>query len=245
MMPLVRSIGYREAFWREVGSQLAQPRGLWGRLVARAMDQANAGPLAETLKVTLSSRPGNVLEIGFGSGLGITGLLRATPPLRAFGIDRSKAMVERATRRHSGAIRAGRVHLVEASADSMPWPDSTFDCVMAVNVAYFFGEAGGEMAEITRVLRPGGRLVLYVTHRDDMATWPFASSATHRHYDDAGLARLFAKAQFQNVEVKALALPFGITGLVAQGTRSQPAAAANDETNGAPAFSETVVAFRA
>lgn len=199
--------------------QLAEPRGLLGRALAHIMDRTNAVPLAQTISVVKSLQPKDILEVGFGSGRGIVALLDACVSSRICGIDRSADMVARASARVSRMTAGREVQLKWGRADDLPWEADTFDCVMAVNVAYFFAGAGHEMAEIFRVLRPGGRLVAYVTRNDAMARWPFASSATHRHFDESSLMLFLNQAMLRDVTITAVALPLGITGLIACGTK--------------------------
>jgi SAM-dependent methyltransferase len=205
--------------WHRIGAQLAEPRGLPGRVLANIMDRVNAVPLGETISVVKAFRPNDILEIGFGSGQGIVGLLNACPGSQVFGIDRSADMVARALARNARAVHEGKVQLVMGRADRLPLASSTFDCVMAVNVAYFFRDTCHEMAEFFRVLRPGGRVIFYVTRGDAMARWPFASRSTHRHFDEDDLSSLLKEVAFHDVEIREVRLPLGLTGLIAVGTK--------------------------
>jgi ubiquinone/menaquinone biosynthesis C-methylase UbiE len=88
------------------------------------------------------------LEIGFGGAA----LLRAAKAAGAevSGADVSEAMVSRA--------RGLDVHL--ASAEALPLEDARFDKAASLNSLYFWPDPERAMAEIARVLRPGGRLLL-------------------------------------------------------------------------------------
>jgi len=103
-----------------------------------------------------------VLSIGFGPGVGIAALARRLPVGLVAGVDPSKAMVDVATRRNRAAVEAGRVELRRAGAEALPWPDGDFDGVVAVNSIQLWSLDAG-IAEVARVLRPGGALVT-VTH---------------------------------------------------------------------------------
>lgn len=53
-----------------------------------------------------------------------------------------------------------RITVVDGAAESLPAADGTSDAVWAVNSMHHWGDMGGAVAEIARVLRPGGRAVL-------------------------------------------------------------------------------------
>lgn len=88
---------------------------------------------------------------------------------------------------------------------------------MAINVAYFFGLHGTEVAEIHRVLRPGGRVVVYVTDRATMRKWKFSGPDTHRLYDADDLISMLRQGSFAHPDilVSKIRLAFGVQGLVA------------------------------
>ena len=85
---------------------------------------------------------------------------------RVVGVDRSEALLEEARRRADGERR---LEFVRADYRELPLEDESFDA--AVNLFTSLGYLGDEedvrvLAEIHRVLRPGGRLVIETTHRD-------------------------------------------------------------------------------
>ena len=138
---------------------------------------------------------------------------------RVLGIDHSAAMLAQAARRNRRAVDEGRLQLRLGRFDALPWPAGCIDKVLAVNVIYFFGADGAELREARRVLRPGGRIAVFATDRSAMAQWKFAGPETHRPVDRQELLRLFASGGFTacDVTVRSIALPLGITGLLAVG----------------------------
>ncbi|WP_143039692.1 MULTISPECIES: class I SAM-dependent methyltransferase [Bradyrhizobium] len=120
------------------------------------------------------------------------------------------------------AVSSGRMVLVQGPFSPLPWIDETFDKVLLVNVAYFFDSDGRDMSEVYRVLRSGGRSVIYLTSRETMAKWPFTGPETHKLYDRCELLDLLVGAGFQpsDIAIEDVRLPFGIMGLLATAAKS-------------------------
>ncbi len=204
------------SYWESLGRQLRRPDGIHGRVVGELMEHMNREPYRLALDALDAGAADHVLELGFGSGQGLAALAEQATEGRICGLDHSPDMVARAAARNRASVAAGRMELVEGSFTALPWPDRAFDRVLLVNVVYFFGREGFEIAEIRRVLRPGGRAVAYVTDAATMARWPFAGPDTHRTFDAESLAALFEDGGLSmDGPVREAPLPLGMRGLVA------------------------------
>ena len=102
-----------------------------------------------------------ILEIGFGTGHSLVVLARAVGPTgRVSGLDLSEGMARVASNRLEEAGLVDRVELRVEAAPPLPWPNASFDAVtMSFTLELFPDDVIPELlAEIRRVLRPGGRL---------------------------------------------------------------------------------------
>lgn len=109
--------------------------------------------LIDDLESDLASRyaaGGRVLEVGCGTGL----ILRRVAPLaaEAVGIDISPGMLAQAAARG--------LNVVQGSATELPFDDASFDLVYSFKVLSHVEDIDRALAEMTRVTRPGGRLLL-------------------------------------------------------------------------------------
>ena len=96
---------------------------------------------------------GRVLEIAVGTG---AGLLAHPPGVEVVGVDASAAMLARARRR---AERLGKsVEFLQADLHRLPLPDGAFDYVVGSFVLCSLRDPVGVLAELARVLQPGGEL---------------------------------------------------------------------------------------
>jgi len=211
------------SIWTGIGEQLRAPTGRYGRLIGRLMALINGGPNRLAI-AAVGVQPGDtVLELGFGPGRGIAGLAQKAIRGRVLGIDQSLEMLELAKRANHRGIEDGRVQLRLGRFDALPYADASISRVLAVNVAYFFGPEGKEVAEMRRVLRPGGLAVIYVTDRATMRNWKFSGPDTHRLYDADELSSLLRQGGFgcREILIEKVRLPFGVRGLVAAAAKTE------------------------
>ncbi|MBA3402333.1 MAG: class I SAM-dependent methyltransferase [Actinobacteria bacterium] len=97
----------------------------------------------------LPANGGHVLDVATGTGLVAAELLRRG--FRVTGLDQSEEMLEVARR------RLGRqTELVVASAESVPFPDESFDHLTFTYLLRYVNDPGATLAELARVVRPGG-----------------------------------------------------------------------------------------
>jgi len=100
----------------------------------------------------VSPAPERVLDIGCGTGTGALFLAREFPQARVRGVDIAEEMIA-AARAKTGLDPEGRIAFKVGDAGDLPWPDDSFDLVCQLNMPIF-------VAEIARVLRPGGQVIV-------------------------------------------------------------------------------------
>jgi arsenite methyltransferase len=106
-------------------------------------------------------QPGqDVLDVGCGAGMDtLIAAQMVGSSGSVTGIDMTPDMVAKA-RRSAAAMGVANVEIVEGSAEQLPFADATFDVVISNGVIDLIPDKDAVFAEITRVLRPGGRIQL-------------------------------------------------------------------------------------
>ncbi len=133
--------------------------GLWGRLWAAGFDYVGQRmmPVQERHRRRIvEDAPGEVLEIGAGTGFNFTFYRDAT---RVVAIEPGDALRKRAERRARSAavpidVRPGNAHNLE-------FPDASFDSVVFSLVLCTIPDPARALAEARRVLRPDGQIRFY------------------------------------------------------------------------------------
>jgi demethylmenaquinone methyltransferase/2-methoxy-6-polyprenyl-1,4-benzoquinol methylase len=126
--------------------------------------------------------PGDtVLDLATGTGAVALELVRQKG-CSVVGVDQSPEMLAEARRR----IGAGRVRLVEANAEELPFEDESFDGLTAAYLLRYLGDLPAGLRGLARVLRPGATASLL-----DFGVPPGAASrALWNLYVDVGLPTL-------------------------------------------------------
>lgn len=134
-------------------------------------------PLAAAV-LHVAPAPERVLEVECGEGEGALFLAREFPSARIRGVDRSAEAVRAATAR-VGLDPEGRVAFKAGAPGSLPYPDDFFDLVVQL-------DGRPVVAEIARVLRPGGYLVL-ARSRGSAPTGGLTAWVLRRHLRRRGI----------------------------------------------------------
>lgn len=139
------------------------------------------------------------VELCFGGGQVLERALETAAS--AAGIDHSPDMLALASERNAAAVAAGRLELVQGDVHELPWPDGEFTCAACLNAFFFIERPADFLAEVRRVLAPGGRFVL-VTARSaaDASTGPWNPALSR--YEPAVLRALLLDAGFVDASVE-------------------------------------------
>lgn len=153
-----------------------------------------------------------ILDVGCGDGALATELARRGAIVT--GLDANAGTIAAARRR--AEIEVVRLRLCEGRAEKLPFDDVVFDRVVAVTVLCFVRDAERAFAEMARVLKPGGRLVV-----GDLARWSWW--AAHRRIRGWSGDPTWRAATFRTIaELSGLARRAGLDVIDARGAVHYP-----------------------
>lgn len=191
---------------RFIAEQARNACGPLGRLIAFIMARETWAQNRRAIDALEVQPTDHVLDLGCGPGRALLELAARTPRGRAVGADPSELMAEIALERNRKLVRAGRVTVAVAGVEALPFPEASFDRVLCVHAVYFWPDLDRGLREISRVLKPGGRLVmLFWTGADAASIYRFPSEIYRfRSIDDvevaAGRAELTMAGSFARSE---------------------------------------------
>jgi arsenite methyltransferase len=186
--PMWSGEGMANLLMRLLDPAFGHPRGPLGRLGGALMARGNAEQEERAVQQA-ALRPGErVLVVGHGPGLGVKLAAAAVGPSgRVTGVDPSETMRQMAAARCAAEIAAGAVELRPGTAEHSGCDSGTVDAVISVNNVMLWELAAG-LAELSRVLRPGGRLVVSVhRHVLDVPPGDLRAAAEANGFGDVSL----------------------------------------------------------
>lgn len=139
-----------------VAREYATEKGLLGRRAAYRWAEG-PDPHELTFQAIAEATPARVLEVGPGPGE-LSQRIHDEFGADVVAVDISPRMVE--------LTRARGIEAIVGDVQELPFPDESFDCAVAAWMLYHVPDVGRGIAELARVLRPGGRLVAVTNGAD-------------------------------------------------------------------------------
>jgi ubiquinone/menaquinone biosynthesis C-methylase UbiE len=148
--------------------QARMPEGRFGAFWARFMNIGHSNLTRWGLSHISINKDDTILDIGCGGGKTVNTLAKIAAEGKVYGIDYSEVSVAVSTSKNKKLIDAGRVRILHASVDSLPFSDDMFNLVIAVESYHFWPDLINNLKEIRRVLKPGGSVIIVnAMYRDE------------------------------------------------------------------------------
>ncbi len=180
-----------------------------------AMDHSGVNRVFAADFLALYPGVGPVLDVGTGTAQIPIEMCRQRPGLHVTAADAAAHMIALAEKNVAAAGLAGRVMPVLANARRLTWPDGHFAAVVSNSIVHHIPDPEGVLAEMVRVLAPGGCLFVRDLLRPDyLPTLErlvelYAAGATDHQRQ---MFRDSLHAALTLDEVRALARPLGFDG---------------------------------
>jgi ubiquinone/menaquinone biosynthesis C-methylase UbiE len=184
-----------------------KPTGLFGRTLVRLMNHSHKVAKWGLTYATIYP-DAVVLDVGCGGGKTVNRLAKLAPNGKVYGVDYSEDSVKVATEQNKKLIKAGRVKILHASVEALPFPDNFFDLVTAVETYYFWPNLVENLTEIRRVLKPEGQILLineaYKHEKFEKRNKKFAKLGNFKYHSPEEYLQFLSDSGYTVVEINVL-----------------------------------------
>jgi ubiquinone/menaquinone biosynthesis C-methylase UbiE len=125
--------------------------------------------LIRRIREVAGDRPLKMLDVGCGTGLFASRVRAASPMVEVWGVDLVSEMLAKGQPRWK--FHQGHVVPVQGDSERLPFASGAFDIVTCANSFHHYPRQDRAIAEMRRVLRPGGRLMVIDGYRDGPWGW--------------------------------------------------------------------------
>ena len=137
-----------------------KPEGIGGKIMVNMMNAGHSS-MAEWGFTHIEIRNDyRCLDIGCGGGMTLHRMTEQLTTGHATGVDYSGVSVEETGKLNEAFVKEGKLTVLEASVEKLPFKDDTFDKIITVESFYFWPDPQANLKEVHRVLKKGGTFLL-------------------------------------------------------------------------------------
>ena len=197
---------------KEVAAQLRIPAGEHGSHMAQLMNLGNASMNMHTLAVVNPQANDSILEIGMANCFFVPNILNLHPSITYTGLDYSELMVEESIANNISYVHSHRAQFVCGNIEKMPFDKARFNTVFTINTIYFWEKPSVAMAELKRVLKPGGHVIISFRPKHNMEAMPVTQFGFTK-YTIQEVIELLTEGGFVNLQTTEIKEPekFGLS----------------------------------
>ena len=144
-----------EAIYKYIARQFGNPTGFGGKISTFTMNCLNKKLYEAVIENLDIQKTDTILEIGFGNGYLVHRFSNKNLQ-KMYGIEISPDMLKVVTKKTRKKIEHGKVELLLANVQDLPFESGLIDKIYTINTVYFCQDIHRGFAEIKRVLKPNG-----------------------------------------------------------------------------------------
>ena len=137
-----------------------KPQGEEGKAMLERMNRSHYEVTGWALDHWTIREDDQVLDIGCGGGMTLHRMAEQLTTGHATGVDYSGVSVTESGKLNEESVKEGKVTVLEASVENLPFEDDTFDKIITVESFYFWPDPQENLKEVRRVLKKGGTFLL-------------------------------------------------------------------------------------
>ena len=133
-----------------------KPEGAAGEEMLARMNESHYEVTGWALDLWKIQEDDRILDIGCGGGMTLKRMSEQAKQGLLTGVDYSSVSVQESKKLNEIDVKSGKMDVIEASVESMPFSDDTFDKIITVESFYFWPDPAENLKEVYRVLKQGG-----------------------------------------------------------------------------------------
>jgi ubiquinone/menaquinone biosynthesis C-methylase UbiE len=188
-------------------NRYSKPTGWLGRFTLWRMNSSHSKLTDWGLAHISIQKHCTILDVGCGGGRTVSKLAAMAAQGKICGVDYSEESVAATKSINAQSIAAGRVEVRHGSVSQLPFSDGVFDLVTAVETHFWWPNLPGDMREIFRVVKRGGKFIIIAEVYKGANTT--VSRLAEKYASQTGMTllsvdehrELFAKAGYSDVQV--------------------------------------------
>ena len=136
------------------------PQGESGEAILERMNISHYDFTGWALEQIRIPDSGNIIDLGCGGGLTLKRLSAESADSKLYGLDFSDVSVAKSSETNKDDIASGKMNILKASIDNIPFEDNYFDLVTSFETIYFWSDHIKTLKEIKRVMKKGSVFLL-------------------------------------------------------------------------------------
>lgn len=154
-----------------IDSQYGNPSGALGKYIGEKMVKQHQPETYWTIDLLALNKDERLLELGCGAGFAMKLLLQEASVHKITGVDLSETVLKLARKRNRHELSKGSARFVQGDVKQLPFEDQQFTRVYSIQSIYFWDHIDETTAEIYRVLKSKGRVVLTLSNGKSGVLW--------------------------------------------------------------------------